>query len=248
MSEPRRWLQDPELSSELRALLEAGEPPPELPLAERRRLGRFVTSVSAGLIATSLLFTTKVVAALLVAGVGSVATWQVVEHVVLAPATSSEPAPRPHVVSPLRVNRLPGRLPQVEAPAVEVNLLPPPVEVNVEPTPVEVNPSIVAPPRPRAPRPVLAAPRVDPLAAEAELLLRARGLLDADPAAALDVAEQHARAFTSGQLGAERELIAIDALRRLGQDRDARQRAAALIASQPGSMYVRRARHLAGLD
>jgi hypothetical protein len=59
---------------------------------------------------------------------------------------------------------------------------------------------------------------------------------------ALKLANEHATRFPKGQLQPERDLIAIDALMRLGQPRAAEVRAAALLA-RPG-VYRDRAERL----
>jgi hypothetical protein len=60
------------------------------------------------------------------------------------------------------------------------------------------------------------------------MLEGARAKLDRDPAGALRMLDAHARAFPSGSLGLERELIAVDALRRLHRFSLARARGEAL--------------------
>jgi hypothetical protein len=94
-----------------------------------------------------------------------------------------------------------------------------------------------------------AAAAVAPLPADA--LTREIGLVDAArrdvaaaPAQALAAADAHRRAFPDGQLAAEREFLAIEALRRLGRLDEARQRARALEARYPSSSYAARAARL----
>src|SRR5262249_8668637 len=58
---------------------------------------------------------------------------------------------------------------------------------------------------------------VDMLAQEVALLDRARAALASSPAQALALADEHAARFPHGKLGMEREMVAIDALRRLGR-------------------------------
>lgn len=86
------------------------------------------------------------------------------------------------------------------------------------------------------------------LAEEARLLENARATLARDPAGALRITEQHAREHPMAQLGAERELIAIDALLRLGRRDEALRRAAPRLEQAPGSLYAKRLRQLLGLD
>jgi hypothetical protein len=113
---------------------------------------------------------------------------------------------------------------------------------------------IPAPPPPRAaptatpiptatPTPIpTASSDSDLLAREVALLEKARGSLDRDPASSLTTLEAHAAEFPTGTLRMERELLAVDALRRLGRFTDARTRGEALLARAPGSIYEGRVR------
>jgi hypothetical protein len=122
-----------------------------------------------------------------------------------------------------------------------------------------------APAPPRAPGAAASGPRVDravaapsaqhgsaapdaggDLAREADLLERARVIAPSDPGGALVVLSQHERAFPRGSLVLERELLAVDALLRLGRRADAEARARSLRARAPGSLYTRRLEHLLG--
>jgi hypothetical protein len=82
------------------------------------------------------------------------------------------------------------------------------------------------------------APRREP--SEIELLGHAQDELASDPAATLDFAARHARRYPRGALAQEREVLAIDALLRLGRRADAEERAARFDASFPGSPHRRR--------
>jgi hypothetical protein len=291
MSEPRRWLHDAQLTDDVRALLEAGEAPPHMPPAERRRVGLFVTRVAAGLAATSLLFSAKVVAAVLAVSVGSVATWAVVEQrqalSASQPQAQVSATVRPRAARPARASTpaLPHALPtsgsepapaqaslvaastdtttaEPSAPAAAATPSgprtvrqpePPRREAHVVPAQAELAslPSVAmvsVPPPAAGEAPDTASAPQDPLAAEATILEQARAQLALEPALALARAEQHRALFTDGQLAAERELIAIDALGRLGRTAEARARADALVTRQPGSMYVRRARRLSAVS
>jgi hypothetical protein len=84
----------------------------------------------------------------------------------------------------------------------------------------------------------------DTLAEEAALLERARASLGASPAGALAITEEHAARFPAGKLSVERELLAIDALRRLGRPAEARARGEALLSRTQGSLYEERLRKL----
>jgi hypothetical protein len=75
---------------------------------------------------------------------------------------------------------------------------------------------------------------------EIELLQRAQDALGSAPARALDLVNRHATRFPGAALGQEREVIAIDALVRLGRTGEARARAAAFAARFPTSAHLRR--------
>jgi hypothetical protein len=77
---------------------------------------------------------------------------------------------------------------------------------------------------------------------EGALLLRARQELASDPAGTLALTDEHARRFPGGTLAPEREVLAIEALVRLGRTPDARARLAAFHDRFPQSP------HLAHLD
>lgn len=74
---------------------------------------------------------------------------------------------------------------------------------------------------------------------EAELLERARRALTSDPARALALTRLHQAQFPRGALAQEREVIAIDALRRLGRGDEAGQRASRFGQQYPGSAHRR---------
>jgi hypothetical protein len=82
---------------------------------------------------------------------------------------------------------------------------------------------------------------VDTLAEENALLDPVRG--NADPATALAATDAHKKKFPNGQLAADREYLAIRALKKLGRDDDAKARGDAFLTRFPQSpyaMYVRK--------
>jgi hypothetical protein len=113
-------------------------------------------------------------------------------------------------------------------------------------------PPVAAPPpaiRNRPPLGVTEAPRAEPapadsLAREAAMLEEARAVLNRDPRAALAIADRHAATFPAGSLGIERELLAVQALQRLGRVADARTRGLGLLEQARGSIYEKRAKAL----
>lgn len=72
------------------------------------------------------------------------------------------------------------------------------------------------------------------------MLARAQGLLGQDPATALSITEGHQRSFPAAMLVEEREVIAVDALVRLGRRDEARARVAQVRARFPRSAYLPR--------
>jgi hypothetical protein len=75
---------------------------------------------------------------------------------------------------------------------------------------------------------------------ELKLLARAQNALSSDPAFALELTSEHVRAFPSGALAQEREVIAINALLRLDQTAEASVRAATFHRRFPTSAHRRR--------
>jgi outer membrane protein assembly factor BamD (BamD/ComL family) len=81
---------------------------------------------------------------------------------------------------------------------------------------------------------------------EVELLQRAQEALAGSPARALALTREHASRFPGGAFSQEREVVAIDALLRLGQAAEARARGARFVEAYPGSAYRRRIEALLG--
>jgi hypothetical protein len=75
---------------------------------------------------------------------------------------------------------------------------------------------------------------------EIQLLHRAQDALGSAPSRALDLLSLHAARFPAAALGQEREVLAIDALVRLGRIGEARARAAAFAARFPTSAHLHR--------
>jgi hypothetical protein len=75
---------------------------------------------------------------------------------------------------------------------------------------------------------------------EGALLLRARQELPTDPASALELTDEAGRRFPDGALSPEREVLAIEALARLGRLPSARARFATFRARYPQSPHLAR--------
>jgi hypothetical protein len=114
----------------------------------------------------------------------------------------------------------------------------PPLAVVV---PVESLPALQLPTAPAAP-PKL---KLDPRLEEAELLEKARSLVGSSPAASLKLTADHARQFPRGRLVAEADLLAAQALLRLGDVAGAKSRAQASLKRYPSGIYARQLREIA---
>lgn len=74
---------------------------------------------------------------------------------------------------------------------------------------------------------------------EVALLDQARGSLATNPARALALTEEHRRRFPKGALSQEREVIAIEALKKLGRGTEAKKRGDAFSAENPDTIHRR---------
>lgn len=111
------------------------------------------------------------------------------------------------------------------------------------PTPT---PAPTSEPRRVAPKPSASAPA--PVESEILMLERAHSALRSGRAAdALGVTLEHTRAYPRGKLSQEREVIAIEALTRLGRRSEAGARGEAFIRFFPTSSHARRVRSILGI-
>lgn len=108
-------------------------------------------------------------------------------------------------------------------------------------TPSAAAPDAV-PVAPADPPPSARAPAEKPAAAASEvgLLQRAQAALRADPGRALALTAEHERRFPRGALVQEREVIRIEALRRLGKTSAAQERASKFERDFPDSAHRRK--------
>jgi hypothetical protein len=84
----------------------------------------------------------------------------------------------------------------------------------------------------------------DALLREAGRLAEIRAAFARSPEAPLTVLDEHRAEFPDGQLAADREIVAIDALLRSGRDDQARTRAGAFLLQFPSSPHAGRVRRL----
>jgi len=126
------------------------------------------------------------------------------------------------------------------APSVPAARLAAPRRAAVRPAVVRAEPhaSRLAAPKVAAGSPSEAAS--DSLAREAALIEAARRTVHARPVEALRTLELHRHEFPDGQLGAEREFLAVSALVQLGRYPEAEGRGRALVAQYPGTTYAQR--------
>jgi hypothetical protein len=231
MSEPPRLRDDG--SDPVRALLRHAPRTramsPDERDRSRARVARTAAALAAGAGALAILQGAAIGASLGLLTVGAaqiLPAW-------IAPAPVVAPVTRASV--PLRAAVRATARPEDEPPAPSASATPAPPAPRPSPRP--------APPAPEPAAADTAAP-VDTLAQEAALLEKARSTLATSPADALALTQAHAAQFPAGKLGMERELLAIDALRRLGRTGEARTRAEALLSRAQGGLYEPRLRQL----
>jgi hypothetical protein len=268
MNEPRRWLEDPRTPDGLRDVLSAATEVPPMPAEAHSHVAAF----TAGLVvqglpakaaaaslwvksATSLLGVSSTGKAVLVVSLmGAVGTGS---YLMAAKQSSSTPAPT-HAIAKAAVESSPSRLVVESSRNAQVQAAP---AADSAEAPPRRSPAGSAEKRALAGRdddaptvPRLQSPSPGPssvaafeeltIADEARLLEKARSALANNPAQALEVVAVHQRQYPAGQLSAERELIAVDALLRLGRRQEAEQRAAPRLRQNPDSLYARRLRQL----
>jgi hypothetical protein len=235
MSEPTRWRDDG--PDDVRALLRGATRTRE-PSAEERARGRRRLAHATGLLAvagaTAWLQGAALGAGLgvLVVGVTYVAPW--------GPATLER---APVAAAPTVVGRA-SAAPEVMVVASSAAVVP--ATASAAPAAVRGSaaPAVAVASGAPAEAEEAPAPRRDSLAEEAALLERARAALGPNPAEALALTEVHAAQFPAGKLAMEREIVALDALRRLGRSAEVRTRGEALLARVRGGLYEERIQRL----
>jgi hypothetical protein len=261
MSEWKRWREDPDAPSELRALFADGAGPRGMSAEERARARSRATAImgagAAGFFATSAwgraLASGKLMSIAAMVTVASATT-------MILTSRSQTPASSAHAILPLGgAHALGGSI----ASRGRTRPTPPPradESPSLAMAPADPNPSSIAVPNAvastasaharrtahqsvaMAPHtsPAEAASEVDPLVRESELVQAAMRALASDPSNALRLADRHAREFPNGQLVAERAYVRVRALARLGRTDEAVREAVALIDAHPESEYAAR--------
>ena len=261
MNEPRRWLDDPQTARELRDLLTSAAAPPPLPPALNVRLTEYAAMLAAqGVLAKvgglslwqKLVLgaggSSKAVALCsLVGALGVVAVGAYASHRGSAPSSHGGPL---QAQAPVQTSepRSPTLASAAASPAGLPQLSPSSAALGVsaaERPHQSASPARDAEPAPSA---AVASANESSIVAEAKLLSTARSFLDDSPALSLAVTEQHRQKYPLGQLSAEREFVAIEALLRLGRRQEAERRAAPLLAAGHDGLYTRRLRRLLSPD
>jgi hypothetical protein len=249
VTDERRWVDRDDVPEDVAALLRGGTKARPIGAAALARSRRRIAALGAVPVAAGSLFWMN---AAFGAAFGVVVTTAAV--VVVPRYTSPAAAPSATVSSSAHGGR---SSPQVAAVPLSPSASPAQREDETAPAAPPL-----APVHARAPAVVETGPRLDRriaepsvqapgapdagegLAREARLLERARAVVSSDPGAALAVLDEHGRAFPAGSLVLERELLAVDALLRLGRRADAEARARSIRERAPGSLYTRRLEHL----
>lgn len=258
MSDPRRWIEDPSTDEDVRSALDAAraDVPSEAQLDAL--WARLETSIgpdggpdggssggpeggpeaggapsAAGPVGGAI--AKGIVAVITAVSLGAATWWALRDEPAPAPRDSgADVSIAPSVATDASSPASDASSPASDASSASIEPIVAPI---VEPT-VEAP----APSRPRRPRPTL---ENDPVA-EAALVRRAQTALTADPATALALTDDHRRRFGAGSLEQEREVVAIEALTRLGRSAAARARMDAFTARWPRSAHRRRLEVIVG--
>jgi TolA-binding protein len=238
MSDPRRTRDDPNAPAELRTLFARAQRTPPMSHEQRRRLRERIAVIAAVPVAASLLATT--LKAMAAGAVVIAASAVVVVVAVRSPDTVQPASPRASA---------PSSRPAAEETAALEIAMPESAAIPAEEMAAD---DVAAPetddatdlaPIARSPRRTAPEPTAeDPLAGETLLLARAQSALATDPARALAATREHERRFPRGQLAAERDFLAAQALLAMGQTRTAQARARRVIREHPSSIASARAR------
>ncbi len=270
MSDPKRWRSaSSDAPGEARALLLAARPAPPLTPELRAASAEAVRTLAAQGVSATLLGSATVKLGLAIVGAiaGGALWWGLTRQeqgapvetprpAVVAlpaapptplerdaspiPAAAAAPIPPPSPASERAASpRASGGASPAPAASLAHPVSPTPARAASPPRSVAESAPAVASPAPSSASP---SPAVvsDTLAREAALLESARSALDQAPERALRETDRHFSEFPEGQLSAEREILAIDALGRLGRHAAAEDRAQAFLATEPQQVLKER--------
>jgi hypothetical protein len=167
--------------------------------------------------------------ALTIAG-GLVLSWRALHPTLSDAATESAPtaqAERPRAESVTTYESSPVKQSEGSA-AISVNQLP-----SVAPAVTTVSSATSA-------RPLTENKGDQASSTELDIIQRAQTALTSDPSRALAITNEHARAYASGEFVQEREVIAVEALVKMGEREEASRRALALAHRFPNTPYATR--------
>lgn len=232
MSDPVRWRSaSSDAPGGARELLQAARPVPPIPPGVRAASADAVRSLAqTGAPSTVIGAASVKLGGSVVAALAAASLWWALSR---SPSDAPIPAPAAAPIAAPEERPTPPAAPA--APAA------PQVADAPATPPAPARPARPAPPRPPPPAaievvpapPAPSPPAVDTLAREAALLESARSSLTTDPERALAEIARHRAEFPQGQLSAEREILGIDALGRLGRHEEARARAETFLATSP---------------
>lgn len=250
MPDPERWRDDASTSPELRHALSALRPSRPLPEEVRERSAHRIAIMVAFPAFMAAIFTTKGVAAAILAGCVTAA---VVVSVVVS--SSHAPPPRPlHAHAPIAIESASVQSTSINVAMARAATAPASTSsapafalVHATPSPVSSNAGVAKPSAPAsAPTPAESSSSADPLQEEVHLLQDAKAHVTSAPLTALARVHEHEVKFPHGTLAIEREMVAVEALMSAGRRQDARARAARLRPSLGGSIYAERLDALVG--
>jgi hypothetical protein len=164
--------------------------------------------------------------------------------VVVAGVTAGVAVRQATKVEPARSTALASGIASAEAPASAAPVAPPWPGDSAEVAAVPAAKAAVA----SASTPTFVAAAAPDPADEVKLLQRAEDALKSDPSRALALCDEHARRYPGGLLGQESEVIAIEALTRMGKRAEAKARAHAFASHFPTSAHLGRIAKILGED
>jgi hypothetical protein len=241
MSDPRRWREDPSGATDI--LLRGARRPQPPDARDLQRLGAAVDAIARGPVRRQAPWFRLAVAgafAFAIVGAGTF-VWALHARDVKRRAALAAAEEKAEGMT----QRLLARAPRADDGST--------ASPSVEPAPVRPTPARprrhVAEPKvavvaPAAPVAVETAKPTDSLAREVPLIDEGRADLATAPSRALAVLETHRREFPHGQLAAEREFLAVQALLQMNRRIDAKKRAVDLGVHYPSSSYAARAARL----
>lgn len=237
MSDPTRWLLDPERAPEAAVeLLRAARPSPPLPASTHVSALRLAAELSATKVTTAgSAFVAAKLFAVVVAGVTGAAAahalWGSTAHRVAADpgATHIATEARVHAVPP---NRTDGQGLPAPTQILALESLLPEEPLRGSSAPVSA--------RPHGKRPIAIAS--SSVADETALGERARAMLETDPSIALALTREYEQTFPNGQLRGALAIIGVEALERLQRRAEAREAAARRLEANAHDIYADRMR------